>query len=118
MSLLCQAVLFSVQPWPNGTLVKVHPHELDETNALGFDDDLFDLAKQGPGLTLYLDLGNVQFMTSYVWLRLVRLHRRLKVSTRRLCLLNLSPAVRTLLNDVHLAGLLIIREGPPSEVAP
>lgn len=110
MSLLTQSALFSVQPIPDGMLVKVHPHELDETNAHGFDEELFDLAMESPGQLLYLDLGNVQFMTGYVWHRLLRLHRRLKFSTRRLCLRNLSPALRKLLRDVHLDTLLFIHE--------
>jgi anti-anti-sigma regulatory factor len=109
MSNLSLAELWNVEPVCDGVLVHFHGRGLNEANARELSAELFQLAMQGSGPHLYLDLEEVETVPRQVLMRFSVLDRKLQDLGDRLILLNPRSRVREAVQLSHLSQVLKLR---------
>ncbi len=104
-------------PWEvhgveDGTLVRVLLHDLDSRTALLLVDELYELVQASGRPNLFLDFGEVEYLSSTVLTQLIVLDRTLHDGGGQLSLFSVNPYVRELLCTTHLIDLLDVRAIP------
>jgi anti-anti-sigma factor len=93
----------------DGILVRVRSKSLNAGASVLLMDDLAEAAQQSGLASLYLDLREVEFLSSEMFAQLVVLDRQLRNAGGRLALFNLNPLMQDLLQASCLTGLLDVR---------
>jgi anti-anti-sigma factor len=86
--------------------VRILPQALDEVTAQAVGEQLLSLADGLGGGQLYLDLGNVRYLTSTMLAKLLALHKKLSAAGGRLRLHNLTPCAYEIFEVTRLTGVL------------
>src|ERR1700681_1972712 len=90
---------------------------IDEETPIG--EDFVSMVKDGSQGNVYLDLANVQYLTSLELERLVYLYKKMKEQDRQIILCNTNPEVYEVFQITNLSKLLDVRkEGPPKQSEP
>ncbi len=95
-----------IQPVEDGILVRVRSRSLNAGAIVLLMDDLAEAVQAGGRTNLYLDLREVEFLSSEVFAQLVILDRQLRDAGGRLGLFNLNSLMQELLQASCLTGLL------------
>jgi len=85
--------LFSARPFPDAVLLDLRPLALNEANDSALVEALRDLVREWDFPTLYLNFASVRQVTPGFWWELIALNDALREAGRRLCLVNLTPAL-------------------------
>jgi anti-anti-sigma regulatory factor len=93
---------------PGATVVPLPGPALGETNCSALAEQLADLSERD----LYLDCGEVQYVTTAGLDLLLRLQARLAAASRRLCLLRLAAAMYEVLSVSQLTVVLEVQPPP------
>ena len=101
MSLYVLSHFWEVEDVEDGTSVTITHRDLDVHTLSILTDELFELALESGRQNLYLDFGNVTFMTTVVMGKLFALDRRLREGGGSLILSNLDPALREVFEAVN-----------------
>ena len=108
-----------VEQFGKDTLVKFVGVQIpiDEETPIG--EDFVSMVKDGSQGNVYLDLANVQYLTSLELERLVYLYKKMKEQDRQIILCNTNPEVYEVFQITNLSKLLDVRkEGPPKQSEP
>ena len=108
MSSPSHAEFLCAEPIPEGASVKVTCKDFDELNPQGLVDELFAQAADRGDHILYLDLDEVEYLSSGMLGVLIVLDRRLQNVGGRLVLLNLNPGVYEVFHATRVDDLLDI----------
>jgi anti-sigma B factor antagonist len=102
-----------VQSAGDTTLVRFAGHQvfLDEEAVRLLSEQFLALADGPVQDKLFLDCGNVAYLSSLMLGTLIRLHRKLHEAGRRLTLGNLRPEVYEVFDVTRLTALLDVRRG-------
>jgi anti-sigma B factor antagonist len=106
---------FLSHPWEvrnlqDGLLVRMAHRDLDALTVPALADELYDLVVENGLKNLYLDMGQIQHITSMAIGKLLSLDTRLHRIDGRLILTNLDPSVHQILQAANIAEILDIRE--------
>jgi anti-anti-sigma factor len=104
MSLHILAHPWTVQEVEDGTSVKLTHRDLDVLTLAILADELVELAREGDQPNLYLDFGNVCYLTSVVLGKLFALARRLAEVGGRLVVCNPNPILREMFQAANWPG--------------
>jgi anti-anti-sigma factor len=104
MSLHILAHPWTVQEVEDGTAVKLTHQDLDARTLAILADELVELAREGDQPNLYLDFGNVRYLTSVVLGKLFALARRLDEVGGRLIVCNPNPVLHEMFRAAHWPG--------------
>lgn len=85
---------------PGEVLVQVHSRILDQEIILEIQNRLTAIAADPGVRTVYLDLDEVEQMSSAALPVLIRVHKKLKSRIIRLCLRNLDPEIYEVLHGM------------------
>jgi anti-sigma B factor antagonist len=104
MSLHALCHPWEVQEVKDGTSVRLTHLDLDVRTLAILADDLFELALESGLPTLYLDFGEVQFLSSVALGKLFALDRRLRAVGGRLVPCRLNPVLQETFRAVNWPG--------------
>lgn len=116
MSALPHMPAVDVEPLADGVMVHFHCKDFDEVTTVGLTDNLSELAHEQGRPSMYLDLGDVEYLSSATMGRLIVLDKKLRDAGGRLHLCNLNPPVYQLFRTARLNCLLDIRPKDSSPV--
>jgi len=102
--------LLHVETAPDGLLVKICCPEYDETNAQGIAAELFEIARARGEHVVYLDLDEVEYLSSSMLGGLILLDRKLQDAGGRLTVFNARPQVYELFLITRLNDILDVHE--------
>ena len=117
MSTPSHAEFLCAAPVPEGAAVKVTCKDFDALQPQGLVDELFGFAADRGDHVLYLDLDEVEYMSSGMLGVMIVLDRKLRDVGGRLVLLNLNPGVYEVFHATRFDDLLDCHRKPEAATA-